>query len=136
MKQILIENEPNKIYPHIQKGWGNGYVTLSKGNELWGKDYDDINEYIWSKFETSIHGGLTYSNEIQEKHINDDWFKGQLTTEDIGDWMVGFDTAHYGDDLTNCSKEFVIEETQRLYEMLYPTERKIINLNKWKSKSS
>jgi hypothetical protein len=45
----------------------------------------------------------------------EDW---ELDKEDEGKWCVGFDTSHYGDNLSEWSKEKVQEETERLKEQL------------------
>ncbi len=60
-----------KAVRHKSMGHLCGYVILNKDNKYFGKHYDEI--------PVEVHGGLTYSEE-----------------ED-GDWVVGFDCAHYGD---------------------------------------
>ena len=50
-----------------------------------------------------VHGGLTYSG-------------GMPGVKDDPSWWFGFDTAHSGDTLDNCPKEYVIEECERLAE--------------------
>lgn len=87
-------------------GWGNGYVLIPKDNHLHGKHYDDIN--------VDVHGGLTFSGLVDTKMV-EDW---ELDKEDEGKWCVGFDTSHYGDNLSKWSKEKVQEETERLKEQL------------------
>lgn len=49
----------------------NGYVYVPKGNLYYGKGYEDI--------PIICHGGLTYAEQ------------------DGDDWVIGFDTHHYGD---------------------------------------
>jgi hypothetical protein len=93
-------------------GWGNGYVLIPKNHHLHGKHYTEIN--------VNVHGGLTYSDLIDEDMI--DSFKDLFTEDDIDSWCVGFDTAHLGDNLINCSKEYVIRETNKLKEQLMSYE--------------
>lgn len=82
----------------IPHGWGNGYVALPKDHKYYGVDYDSI--------PVDIHGGLTFSDEWQ------DWMP-----EEFKDcWIVGFDTAHYGD---NHTKQEVENETIHLRNQLY-----------------
>lgn len=77
-----------------------GYVILNKDNKYFGKDYDEI--------PVQVHGGLTYSNE-----------------ED-GNWVVGFDCAHWGDKSPYIEyssgiyrdKNFVKHECESLAEQL------------------
>lgn len=82
-------------------GWGNGYVVLPKDHPWYGKDYDDI--------DCDVHGGLTFG-EPADKLTK--W--EQITKEDAGKWVIGFDTAHYQDSLERWPKEAVEKETQRL----------------------
>jgi hypothetical protein len=72
-----------------------------------GKDYDDI--------EVSVHGGLTFGELITEETLE---FFTELTKEDIGCWMVGFDTAHYNDNIAVWPKERVQRETEELAAQL------------------
>lgn len=90
----------------METGWGNGYVVLPKGHKYHGKHYDDI--------DVDIHGGLTFSEEVNEE-ILEHW-GSLLTKEDIGCWIIGFDCAHYGDNLITCPKEYVQAEADRLLE--------------------
>ena len=87
-------------------GWGNGYVLIPKDNHFHGEHYDDI--------DVDVHGGLTFSGLVDTKMV-EDW---GLEKEDEGKWCVGFDTAHYSDNLSKWSKEKVQEEAERLKEQL------------------
>ena len=89
-------------------GWGNGYVVLSKEHPLNGVYYDDI--------DVSVHGGLTFSE--YGKNINSDKYftKPDFIKDD--DWIVGFDTCHWGDNKDNWTEEAVLAETIRLKEQL------------------
>ena len=87
----------------ITIGWGNGYVILPKGHKYHGKGYFEI--------PVDVHGGLTYANDSLS-NIPDD-VKIKKT-----DWIVGFDTTHWGDGPENCDETFVEEETIRLKEQL------------------
>jgi hypothetical protein len=74
----------------MEVGWGNGYVGLSKWHPWYKIQYDDI--------PVDVHGGLTF---------------GEFDDE-TGLWIIGFDTAHHKDNMTNCSFEYVKKETERL----------------------
>ena len=97
-KKLILNNllKQSKIY---DTGWGNGYVFLPKDHIWYGKHYDELYDEF-SKDYFHIHGGLTYSNYNDDKSY----------------WVIGFDTAHLDDDLTNCSKEYVEKETIKLYK--------------------
>ena len=81
-----------------------GYVVLTSDNKLFGLDYDTI----YSKVNTSVHGGLTYSDEGD------------------GGWVIGFDCAHAGDlcpafeyfDGVYRTKDYVISECEKLAESI------------------
>jgi hypothetical protein len=73
-------------------GWGCGYVGVEKGHPWFKKSYDDLQD-------VHVHGGLTFSD-----HRDGD--------ESI--WWLGFDTAHYGDNLTEQDENYVKNEVQTL----------------------
>lgn len=80
-------------------GWGNGYVHLPKGHKYYGVNYGDI--------PVNVHGSLTYS-------------------EQEGDyWVIGFDTAHFGDTLEKWPREKVLEETERLLKQIIEEDNKL-----------
>jgi hypothetical protein len=91
----------------MEVGYANGYVIIPERHPLHGKDYDDINEHV------NIHGGLTFSEAIEEI----DWPEIPADAPKNG-WVVGFDTCHFGDNPYNWSKEAVLKETERLKKQL------------------
>ena len=102
MKTFVIENT---WLPGMNHGWGNGYVIIPKGHALHGKHYDEI--------DVDVHGGLTFSEPAKEcKEWHD------LEKDDLDGWIVGFDTAHYSDNMANWSKARVVRETKRLKNQL------------------
>ena len=88
---------------NIKRGWGNGYVVIPKGHPAHNINYGEI--FV------DVHGGLTFSNNVDS--LNKEDFP-ELTNEMAGCWVVGFDTAHFGDNLENWTKERVIDETNDL----------------------
>jgi hypothetical protein len=92
-------------------------VLIPEGNPLHGKNYDDI--------DVDVHGGLTLSQLVDEELIETWGVKHglPLSKEDIGSWMVGWDTAHFGDTLKKWPKEAVQEETNRLMNQLQQAEK-------------
>lgn len=107
MKFFVVESRHRSQY--FECGWGNGYVLIPENNRLHGVYYDDIG--------VDVHGGLTYSVLITQEILHSNW-STSLTSDDIGKWCVGFDTAHYNDNLERWPKERVIEETKRLRDRL------------------
>lgn len=102
MKTFLKKN--NWASAGIERGWGNGYVALPRRHPYFGLGYDEINDKI-GRF---VHGGLTFSK-------NSDNIKEWEEVEDMEDmWVVGWDTAHYGDTKDNWPKERVLEENETL----------------------
>ncbi len=101
LKTIIIENT---WLPGMDHGWGNGYVLLPKDHHLHGKHYNDI--------DVEVHHGLTFA-ELVDEHLVNGWKSPDLTKEDIGGWLVGFDTAHYQDTSENWPKEEVQAENRQ-----------------------
>jgi hypothetical protein len=108
MKSFVLENT-RLIRGMSEFGWGNGYVLIPKGHPLWGKDYDLID------MDVDVHGGITFGEEVTDELIER---LEPLTDQDKGFWMIGFDTAHYRDNLASCPKEYVEAETKRLAEQI------------------
>lgn len=105
MKSIIIEN--TWLSRDLCKfGWGNGYVFIHNGHQLHGIDYNEI--------DVNIHGGLTFSKEVDLDMI----LNWKLDKELLGTWCIGFDTAHYGDDLQKWPKEKVQKETDYLVKQI------------------
>ena len=83
-------------------GWGNGYVALPQGHPWYNVPYQEI--------DIDIHGGLTFGSIISgnlEYHFPN--CKGM--------YVIGFDTAHYGDNKYKWTKEMVEKEAQKLCEI-------------------
>lgn len=92
-----------QLYLHeawYDRGWGCGYVILPIEHPCYNMDYNTIHQH----FDIDVHGGLTYAEET--------------IADGVSYWVVGFDTAHCGDDLTTWSKDAVEAETIRLKEQL------------------
>ena len=89
---------------HMSRGWGNGYVAIPKGHPWYGVSYWDLFQDI------DIHGGLTFSQTAPN------W--AEEHGFDPEDWVIGFDTAHFGDTIQKWDEQSVTEETKRLYDMV------------------
>jgi hypothetical protein len=76
----------------------NGYVSLPIGHCWYGKNYAKLQE-------VDVHYGLTYSEE-----------------ED-GRWVIGFDTAHAGDEHRDWDREKVRKEANKLLDQAEDAER-------------
>jgi hypothetical protein len=100
----------------IEKGWGNGYVALPPTHPLYLGTLDSItdNSLIQIKIDLvgslDVHGGITYNDFGDGVNAPIDW------------WVLGFDTAHYGDTLEKWPKEAVEAETKRLFCQLLDIE--------------
>lgn len=92
----------------MEFGWGNGYVLIPRNHPLHEKHFDEINNHV------SVHGGLTFSRMITGKNYK---FYG-LSKRHLGKWMIGFDTGHYMDNMRNCPRGLVLQETYLLKEQL------------------
>ena len=96
---IEIKGIENKHILNVCKGWGNGYILLPKNHIYHGVMYDDIEDDI-------AHGGFTYSEKNKYCLLFNN-FPNNF-------WVLGFDTAHYGDTPDVWTKEAVKQETIKL----------------------
>ncbi len=68
-----------------------GYVGISEGHPLYGKDCNDDDDYL----QLLVHGGVTFSARCQPQ---DDNSHGVCHVPDPGEpdhvWWIGFDCAH------------------------------------------
>lgn len=136
---LIIESRFNKI-PQLMFdfGYGNGYVLIPKGHPFYGKHYDEIDST--NEWKIYVHGGLTYSEYFNSddflEWIKDREFCGDVNLENYKDlngyWIIGFDTNHYNDNKQNCSKEYVIGETEDLLEQCLD-DSVDINIKKYKN---
>lgn len=77
----------------FDKKWYCGYIKIEKDSPLYSKHYDDK---VFSSI--IVHGGLTYSGAINED----------------GDFYIGFDCNHLGDNVDYCNLEYVSEQIKSL----------------------
>lgn len=80
--------------------WYNGYIVLPKNSKFYGKEYNFINEEI------EVHGGFTFSEFV------------------VDEYTIGFDTAHYFDNVTTQNVDFVLEELKQAVDQIEERENK------------
>lgn len=78
----------------------NGYIIIPKNSKFYGKDYDFINKEI------AIHGGFTFADFVDNKYT------------------IGFDTAHYFDNITTQNVDFVMKELRNAVDQIIHQELK------------
>lgn len=83
----------------FQFGWGNGYVAVPKGHELYEMKYTDIE---------GLHGQLCKEPLT---------YTGYAIINDNHYWVIGFDTAHAWNDNTH-NKRYVLDQTEELYKSI------------------
>lgn len=106
-KTATVENTwltPDHLACGLSHGWGNGYVIIPKNHPFYGVNYNIINHFV------NVHGGLTYSEYCKE----DSLLIFNLNREDVGKWVIGFDTAHAGDNPEIWHKGAVQAEVDNL----------------------
>jgi len=131
MIESRMRKEMSSYLSSWEFGWGNGYVLLPPNHPFYGIDYDNI--------PVNVHGGLTYGQKFDSKNFSE-WLRnlksfGDLTLDNCkkfdGYWMIGFDTAHFGDNEINCSRNFVSNEVADLLEQCL--DDKIEGISKYKT---
>jgi hypothetical protein len=114
-KQALVKNDWME-YPNSH-GWGNGYVLISEDHPLYGMDNmsldtgDDLDSFL------NVYGGVTF-NKVVDDHIINNFAPESLDEQDKGYYIIGFDTAHSGDNPNDQDYEYVKDQTQRLHDQL------------------
>lgn len=88
----------------LSHGYACGYIGVPPEHPWYKQEYDDI--------ECTVHGGLTYAG-----------FGVPGTESDKSLWYVGFDTAHGGDNIHNCSKAYCEQELEQLYQQALKASR-------------
>lgn len=123
--------------------WRCGYVGVPETSKWFGEFYDDV--------PFGAHGGLTFAagsesgNEKEiarltkqlegagepmhgylkrqlDYHLEHRGEKNDRPAPADGIWWFGFDCAHYGDSLANCTLEFVKHECEQLAEQIAKSE--------------
>lgn len=84
-----------------QREWLNGYIFLNEDHPWFGLDCESLNAI-------DVHGGITYASHASQ----DSGFITQMGFKKR--WMIGFDCAHYGDNMKKCNIEFVRNELEKL----------------------
>lgn len=88
------------------RGRYNGYVILGKNHPFDGAR-DIIGNY-------DVHGGITFANKL--KDFNIDPYPELWAYAD--NWVVGFDTAHAGDNVDNWGLDKTVNETIKLSQLM------------------
>jgi hypothetical protein len=100
-------------YPNFDptmRGRYNGYVILGKNHPFSGIR-DIIGNY-------DVHGGITFANKL--KDFNIDPYPELWAYAD--NWVVGFDTAHAGDNAENWGLDKTVDETIKLLQLMNKVE--------------
>ena len=72
---------------------------------MWREDYSLL----------EVHGGITYTASIDDNVVESRFGKSlHLTDDDIGNFIIGFDTNHHNSDKLFPTRESVLEETMKL----------------------
>lgn len=96
--------------PYCPSGYANGYVAINESHPLWGVHYNRI--------PISVHGGLTFSDKFDRLPLQRmEWLESVPENQDKL-WVLGFDTAHLGDNISRWPKEACIEEVMSLKDQV------------------
>ena len=109
MIRIFAKESPLSGYID-SRGWGNGYVCIPEGHHMHGLDYDEIHR----RYDIDVNGGLTFSESAANCK---NWELPDFVKDT--DWVIGFDTAHWGDSLDRWPNEAsVLAEARRLADQI------------------
>ncbi len=89
MRVITDIRPQNPLYP---RGESNGYIVIEDKNHPWYGN--PRSEPIIDDIE--VYGGVTKSEEITKGLVD---VYPELTYDDVGSWIIGFDTAHCDDNI-------------------------------------
>jgi len=110
IKGFIIENDQSILRGG---GFANGYVVIPQGHPLWGLEYTtELVEGL------NVHGGITFSEKVDEDMINHVLWGKDLEDEDLGSWLIGFDTRHSGDNLKRWPQVKVEKEVIKLLKQV------------------
>lgn len=117
MVRAFVIGSTDKLnsYPILnERGWGNGYLVFDRSHPLHQKHYDFLND----SDHMNPHGGWTYSDMAGMHMLKSKTRLTSINDEELklndDDWIIGFDTSHFGDNRYNWSKEMVIDHTTEL----------------------
>jgi len=99
------ETEQHKALPLLERGWGNGYAVVPKGHPLY-----EVESPYESGCDLDINSEITFAGWRQ--HYGREY------------WVIGFDTAHYGDNILRWPKEAVQREAKIFAEQIKKTNVK------------
>lgn len=111
-------------------GWGNGYVLIGQDHLLHGADSAEIDDALPPEIP---HKGVTFTCILTKNFFNDlksgvHMVIGDgLSKEDLGKYIIGFDTAHFGDGEVFKDRKAVAAETKKFYDSL---NQEKFNINK------
>jgi hypothetical protein len=114
-KQVLIKNDWMKY--NDSHGWGNGYVLIPEDHPLYGMDNFSIETGDGLDNFLNVHGGITLT-KVVDNHIIYNFAPEFLDDQDKGCYIIGFDTAHSGDNPYDQDYEYVKNQTQHLHDQL------------------
>lgn len=80
--------------------WYCGYVRIPEDHKFYGKDDDDLYDYI------DVHGGLTFSGELDGEE----------------GYFIGFDCNHSYDNPSVQDEEYTLNECYFMVEQLMEAE--------------
>ena len=83
-----------------ERGWGNGYAIVPKGNHLYGKSTSEVHAMLSKRSDIKLYSEITFSGTMN--------YEGKQYSS------IGFDTNHFGDTIEKWPKEKVEEYARKL----------------------
>lgn len=101
--QIYIKYDKGFLISRLPNGFYCGYVVVPLSHPFYGKDWLELDDI-------DVHGGISFS--------------GFLSSIGHGQYLLGFDCGHHGDNALIQNEEYTLKECMKLVDQLIEVDVK------------